>query len=118
MVEREHRCDSRGEEVVDQAFVEVHPRGVGRAAAGGLDPRPRDGESIAVEPELGHQCDVLAVPVVVVAGHRCRAAVDDPSGLHAERVPDAGALPVSRRRTLDLVGRRARSEPEVAWKGP
>ena len=122
VVERRHRRDARLEQAVDEAVVEGEPRLVDRAAARGLHPRPRHREPVAVDPQAGHQGEVLGPAVVVVAGDVTGAAVDDPAGLRGEGVPDAGAPAVLGHGPLDLVRRRARPEEEarrqpqvVAW---
>ena len=84
------------------------------AAARGLDPRPRDGEAVALDAEAPHQLDVLVDPVVVVAGDRAGGPVDDAAGLGGEGVPHAGAAAVLGGGALDLVRGSARPETEAS----
>src|SRR5690606_38770153 len=118
VVERGHRGDASGEEVVDEPLVEVESGSRRGAAPGGLDAWPGDGEAVAVEVALTHQCDVRAVAAVVVAGAGWRAAHEDPTRIGSEGVPDARALAVGGGGTQDLGRRAAGAEPELAWKRP
>ncbi len=118
VVERGHRLDAGGEQLVEQPVVVGEALGVDAAAAGGLDAGPGDREAVALDAEALEQRDVLGVPVVVVAGLRAARPVDDPAGLGAERVPDAGAAAALGHRALDLVRRRAGPEGEVGREVP
>ncbi len=94
VVQRDDRVDAAVQQRVDQPVVERHPARVGRAGAVGLDPRPRHRQVVGVHAQPGHQRHVLAVAVVVVAGHVTGRTVGHPAGLVGERVPhrDAGAV--------------------------
>ncbi len=107
VIERHERRDALGEQLVDQAIVEVEPCLVDRACAAWDDPRPRDGEPVRAETEFGQQRHVLAVAVVVVAGDVARIAVERRARRVREAVPDAFAAAVFVDRPLDLIrGRR------------
>lgn len=94
--ERRDRTDARRHEFVHETVVEVE-------AALGAHPRPGHREAVRVHPQARQQGHVLAVAVVVVAGHRRRRAVLHPSRFGREGVPHGSLALV--RRTLDLVGR-------------
>ncbi len=101
-----HRADARRAQVVHQPVVEVQ-------ALFGAHPRPGDREAVRVHAQLRQQCHVLAVAVVVVAGHRRRRAVLHSSRFGREGVPHGRLACV--RRALDLV-RRGRHAPEEAGR--
>ena len=103
--QRQPRLDPPLEQPVDEPIVEVEALRVRRAAAGGLDPRPRDAEPIgAAGPSRGHQVEVLRP----VGGsgrrrrRRCRRPRSCP-GVCAVRVPDARPASVGVDGALDLV---------------
>jgi hypothetical protein len=104
VVERDVGCDPPRAQLVHEAVVEVEPRRVHGARAVGDDARPGHGEPVGVEAELRHQGDVLAVPVVVVAGHVAVVTPRHPAGRMGEPIPDALAAPVLGDGALDLVG--------------
>ena len=112
VVERQPRLDAVGQQLVDQPAVEVEPGRVGRPGAAGLHPGPGDREPVRLQAQLGHQRDVVAVAVVVVARHVAGVPADDPARGVAEGVPDRRGAAVLGRRALDLVrgGRRAPEE--------
>ena len=112
VVERHERLDAGGEQLVDEPVVEVEPGRVHLSAAVREDPGPRDGEPERADAELAHQRDVVAVPVVEVAGDRAAVAVADLAVGGAEAVPDALAAAVLVHRALDLVRRRRDSPRE------
>lgn len=105
--------DPGGQQFVDQPVVEVQTGGVGRTCAVGLDPRPGDGEAVAVHAEATQQSHVLAVAVVVVAGDVAGGAARHPSGLATVGVPDGRPSAVLVVRPLDLVARRGGAEEEA-----
>src|SRR5690606_6125008 len=88
------------------------PRRVRRAAPGRLDARPGDREPVGLQPEPGHEVEVLLVAVVVVAGDVPGVPVPHPSRGVAVGVPDARPAPVLPGGALDLVGRGRRAEDE------
>ena len=114
VVERGHRVDPGGQQLVDEPVVEVQARGVDGSATVGLDPRPGDGEAVVPGAELLHQPDVLDVAVVVTRGGRARGAVPHHAGGGGEGVPDR--RPAALCRTLDLVRRGGRADPEAGWQ--
>lgn len=107
------RFDAAGQQAVDQAVVEVQALDVGLAPAGGLDARPGDGEAVAGEARLGHQVEVLLVPVVVITGHLAGVPVADRARAGSEGVPDRWSAAVLPGGALDLVRRRRRAPDEV-----
>ena len=116
VVQRRVGLDPVGEQLVDEAVVEVEPGGVRPTAPVGQHPGPGDREAEGVETELSHQPDVLRIAVVRVARHRTVVAVPDVAGHGAEPVPDALAAAVLVGRALDLVRRRRRPPDEGGWK--
>jgi len=107
-----------GEQLVDEAVVELQARLVHLAGPGRLDARPGDREPVALGAQPRHQRDVLVPAVVVVAGLGATAAVEDPARLGGEGVPDARAPAVLGDRTLDLVRRGAGPEHESCRQQP
>ena len=117
VVERHERRDPALAETLDQAAVEVEPALVGRPAAVGLDPGPGDREAVGAQAERGHQVEVLAPAVVVLAGRVAGVAVVHLARRAREAVPDRLAAAVDLRRALDLE-RRCRGAPdEVLGEG-
>ena len=114
VVEIDDRRDPARQETVDEPRVEVEARRVEPAAAFGLDPRPRDGEAVRSQPDLGHEVEVAGPAVVVVAGDVAGSAPLDGSGRVAEAIPDRLAAAIDVDRALDLV-RRGRRAPQEAW---
>ena len=107
VVEREHRLDAPLPEAVDEPPVEVQALPVNRPAPDRLDAGPGDGEAVGLQPDLGHQVEVLFQAVVVVAGYVSGVAVEHLARRVGEGVPDRGAPPPLVRGALDLVrGRR------------
>ena len=116
VIERDRGRDAVLAEFVEQRAVVVQAPLVGGAAAAGLDSRPGDGEPVGAQAEGGHQRDVLAVPMVGVAGDVAGVAAADLARRMAEGVPHRGGPAVRARRALDLVGGRRRSPGEPFWE--
>src|SRR5690606_31327513 len=102
------RLDAVVQQLVHQPVVERQTRTAGRAPIG-LDARPRYGEPVAGQPELGHQPHVVGVAAEVVARLLTGVAAGDRARLRDERVPDGRAAAVDRRAALDLVRRGGRT---------
>ncbi len=107
------RIDPPLEQPVDEPVVEVEALRVRRAAAGGLDARPRDAEPIGPEAQRGHQVEVLVQSVEVVACDVAGAAVHGHARRVRVRVPDARAASVDVDGALDLVGGGGRTPGEA-----
>lgn len=103
VVERHHGLDPVGEQLVHEPPVEVESTLHGGPAPGGLHPRPRHGEAVGGQPQVGHQPHVVAPPVVVVHGDVPRVAVQHLPRRMAERVPDRRRPPVLPHGPLDLI---------------
>ena len=116
VVEGGHGRDARLEEGVDQPLVEVEAPGVGLAPAGGLDPRPGHREPVGVDAEVPHQRQVLAPPVVVVAGDGASSPPRTRPGVAREAVPDRRAPAVLGGGALDLQRRGGDPEGEARWE--
>src|SRR5262249_20125268 len=110
--------DPVAEQLVREPVVVVEAFLVDLAAAVRDDARPRDREAKRVQAELTHERDVLAVPVVEVAGDCTRVAVPDLAGCGAESVPDAFAATVFIDGAFGLVRRGRRTPHEIARKRP
>ena len=106
----DQRLDARVEQGVDEALVEVEARLVDGAGPRGQDARPADAEPVCARPELGHEADVLRVPVVVVTRDVARAAIGDRARLGARRCPRS-TVPGRPRRLHPRSGRRRRRSP-------
>ena len=112
MVQRRDRTDAALEQPVDEPRVEVDAGLVRRRRARRLDARPRDGEAVGAEAELGHQVEVALPAVVVVAGDIAGVAVPHLAGRLRERVPDRRAAAVLVERALHLIRGRRGAERE------
>jgi hypothetical protein len=117
VVERGDRLDAAIEQALGEPPVERQPLGVRRPAAVWLDARPGDREAVALQPELGHQVEVLLEAVVVVARDVAGVAVDDRARHAAEAVPDRLAAAAVVDRALDLVGGRGGAEAQRRREG-
>ena len=113
MVERRDGADAAGQQPVDESRVERHSGRVDRPAPLRDHARPRDREPIGLEPEPGHEVEVLLEPVVVVVGDVPGVAVHDPARGVAESVPDRRAAAILMGGTLDLVGGGGRPDHKV-----
>lgn len=117
VVEGGVRRDPGLEHLVDQPVVEADAARVDRAGAVGLHPRPGHREAVGGQAQAGHQADVVAEPVVVVACHVAGVPARDLARDAAEGVPDRGAASVVPRRALDLVRRGGGAPDEAGWEG-
>ena len=97
VVQGGHGGDAGGEQLVDEAVVEVQAGGVEGAAAPGLDPRPGDREPVGVDPELAHEPDVFVRAVIVIAGDGGGVPVQDVPRLLGKGVPAGGPAAAGRR---------------------
>ncbi len=66
MVHCHVRLDAGREQGIDEARVEVEPRLVDRAVAGGVDARPGNGQPEVARAQLLHEPDVLRVQVIKI----------------------------------------------------
>ena len=62
-------------------------------AGAGLHARPGNREAVDLQPELGHELEVVAPAVIVIAGDIAGRAVRDGSEHAGEAVPDRLAAP-------------------------
>jgi hypothetical protein len=113
VIERGERRDPVLEQHVHEPAVEVEAGRVHASSSLRQHARPGQGEAVGLDPEVAHQCYVVAEAVVVVAGHVPAAPVEDGAGLLAEAIPDRLAAAVDRNRTFDLVGRGGRAPHEA-----
>ena len=100
------------EHAVDQPVVEIEARLVDRAGALGDQPRPAQGEAVAVEAAVTDQVEVFGPTVVVIDGDAAGVAVLHIAGGGREGVPDRGAASVGLA-ALDLVGGGGGAEDEI-----
>ena len=103
MEQRDERPDLAPQQLVDHAAIEVETLLIDRAAALRLDSRPRNRDSRGIEAKLGHQRDILAVAMIVIASDVAGVAVLDLARGVAEAIPDRLALAVLVPRAFDLV---------------
>jgi len=108
--------DAGVEQAVHEPAVEIEAARVHAPAARREHARPRDREAVRLEPEVPHERDVLAPPVVMVAGHVAGGAARDLSRRAGETVPDRLAAPVGVRRAFDLIGEGGRAPNEAGGK--
>ena len=118
VVESHHRADACREQFVEQSVVERDAFAVRTAPAAGLEARPGQREPVRVEAEVGHERDILAVPVVVVVGDRRGAAVGDAPRLRHEGVPRRRPAPALAHGALDLKRGRRGAEDEPGRHAP
>ena len=107
--ERDERLDAGFQQPVHQPVVEVQTYLVDQTPPLWHHPGPGHREPVGRQSQILHDPDVFPPPVVVVAGHITRVAVQNPPGSPAETVPDALRSPVLGHRSLDLV--RGRGHP-------
>jgi hypothetical protein len=112
VVQGREGLDADGEQLVDEAAVEVDPFRIRLARAFREDPRPRDREPVRRGADRFEQRDVFPVPVVVVVGDVAVVVVLDVPGRVRVRVPDRQALAVLVPSALDLTRRRR----DAQWK--
>ena len=104
VVQRHRRLDAALQQAIDQPPVEVEPRLVHLAGAGGQHPGPADAEAIGGEPQTGHEVHVRPVAPVVVAGDVAVVPARGEARGMDEPLPDAGPGAVGEGRAFDLVG--------------
>lgn len=88
MEQRSERFDPGGNQLVDEAIVEVEAFGVRRSGSLRKDARPGDGETIGVGADALHQRHVLLVAVIVVVGDVTRVVILDLARRVRVGVPD------------------------------
>ena len=94
-------------QLIDDAAVKIDSLRIRVSAAIRKDPRPRNRESIAAQPQALHQRDVLLVPVVVVDRYIAGISTSHSSGQMAECIPDGWTATILVNSSLNLVrGRR------------
>jgi hypothetical protein len=112
VIEGQPGRDVVGEQLVDEAAVEVEATPLDPPRPLGLHPRPGDREPVRGEAQLRHEGDVLAVTDVVLRGHVTGVALERAAGCVAEGVPDRPAPAVDLHCPLDLVGGGGGAEDE------
>ena len=115
VVEGDERVDAAGEELVDEAVVEGEARFVGATRPLRQHPGPGDREPVGAQTEIGHERDVLAIPVVVIAGDVAGVAVPHPPRRVGEPIPDALSATVLVDGPFDLI-RGGRRPPDEAGR--
>jgi hypothetical protein len=116
MIQSDARLDLRRQQLVDEPRVEVDSLLVDLPESEGEDAGPGDREAVGLNAEFGHQCHVVSVAVVVIAGDIPGISAEDPSGLLAEDIPDRESLAVLAGGTFDLIGSRGGAPLEGLWK--
>ena len=118
MEQGEERLYTSFQQPVHQPVVEVQAGLVDGTPTLWHHPGPRRREAIGRQSKVLHDPDVVAPPVVVIAGHITGVAVEHPSGDPAETVPNALRPAVLGHRSLDLVGGRGRAPQEIVGEPP
>ena len=103
VIQRGKGLDAVGEQLVDQAAVEVHALWIRRAGPLRKDARPGDREAIDLDAQRLHQLHVVFVTVVVIVGHVAVGVVDDLAGRMGEGVPHRRRAAVFGDGAFDLV---------------
>jgi hypothetical protein len=116
VIKRRVRLNVAREQPIAQPLVEGETCLVHCAAAGRLDPWPRDREAVGANAEICDQVQVRFEPVIVIARDIGITAVGDRAGHAAEFVPDRGSLAVRTRRAFDLERAGCYAPDEVPWK--
>ena len=116
VIKRRERRDAVGDELVEQAIVEVEPLRIGRAGALRKYSRPRDREPIGGHAERLHRLHVVLVAMIVIGGDVAGVVVADLSRRVRERVPDRGAAAIRVRRHLRSDTRRWPCPREIRWE--
>ena len=101
---------------LSKSAIKLHAGRVELPGAGRKDPGPRNRESIRIHAEIGHDRDILGIPVVVIIGYVAGRTVRDLAWRVGEGIPNAGAAAVLAYRALDLVRRRCRPPDKVGWE--
>lgn len=109
--------DTRLQQPVHQATVEVETGLVDFAPSVGQNARPSDGEAIGLQPQFLHHPNVVGPAVVVIAGHIARVAVVHFARRAAEAIPDGFALAVFVPRAFDLKSSRCAAPLEARPEG-
>jgi hypothetical protein len=117
VVQRGHRLDVVGQQLVDEGPVEVEAGGADAVRPGRLHPGPGDREPVGVDAERAEQADVLAVAASVVGGDGGVVTPSHLAGRGRERVPDRRAAAVAVHAALDLVRGRPGAEEEARREG-
>ena len=104
VIEGGNRSDPGPGQLLAKPAVEVHAGLIDSARALGQKTGPCDREPVGIDPDLGHQCDVLGITVVVV--HRLIAgmAIGCLARGVGEGVPDGRSPPIFGHGALDLIG--------------
>ena len=77
MIERDERLDVVLQQLIDDAIVKVDALLIGLALAVRHDARPRERDARGIQPEVGHQRDVVAIAMIEIARDIAGIAVLD-----------------------------------------
>ena len=108
------RRDAALEHRIDQAIIKINATCVHRAEPVRHDAGPGDRQPVIFDAEPGHQIEIFAVTMVVIAGDVEIVAVMRRAGLAGERVPHGRALAVLGGSALDLGRGRGDAPGEIA----
>ena len=109
VVECHPRLNAGRQEPIDQLIVEANALSIDRLARVGNDARPGDRKPIGLRADLLHQLDILAKPMVMVAGDVAVIPVLHSAFAFAKRIPNARRATTFATCSLNLVGRCGRS---------
>src|SRR5690606_17270666 len=116
MEERHPRGNARLKQCVDEAIVKGKTGLIGLTRSARQNARPRNTQSIRIDPEGLHQCDVLTVAIVVIAGRRTVVRLVNGARLLTKHVPDAWPLAIGILGPFNLVGSRCCAPQKFLWK--
>jgi hypothetical protein len=116
VIQRDDGANARFEHRIGDALVVIQSPGVHASAARGLDSRPCNRVTIALDVQLAQQRDVLEVAMIAIARQVAVVAVLDAARRVREAVPDGFAFAVFLPGTLDLIGRGGCAPDEIRRK--
>ena len=113
MIEAQPRLDTGSEKRVNHPVVKCQSYLVRHAAPLREHARPSHGKTIGLYAQLLHQCDVVQITMIVIAGHVTGIVIGDRASLPV-RVPYTGAAAVLAGRALDLKARGGYAPDKIA----
>ena len=116
VVEGDVRRDAVLEEFVDEAVVEGNTPRFNRPGSVRDDPGPRGGQVVCRDPRVGHERNVLGIPVIVVARDIAGFPVENAPGFVYESVPGRLTFAILVPRAFDLVRRCGHAPEKVSRK--
>src|SRR5579883_3003125 len=115
MVERGNRADIPGEQVIDQAVIEIQAAFIDCPRSRRQDAGPGEREAIGVQIKLSHERNVFRHAVVVICCYLACLALIRCTGRRRKVIPDGGSSSIFMGRALYLVSRGS-GTPEKVWR--